>query len=206
LLTFGSPIAQPTPDGIFGHNPDLEPYEHDPERAAELVEESGMAGAEFTIATPVGRYLKDVEVAQAVAGYIDELPNVSCSAEQRDFATLLEEIQANDPETSPSAYLLGLGNIAFLGSATMSLSLLCDAPFTSFCDEEFDQMFAEATSIIDRNEREAAMQELNAELHDRAPWIYLHRQFSVYSKTSESGFSFQPRRDERIHVFEFESE
>ena len=60
-----------------------------------------------------------MEIAQAAAGYIDDLPNVSCEVNQRDFASLAEEILDGDMSTSPPFFLIGWGNTTFDASQTL---------------------------------------------------------------------------------------
>lgn len=107
---FGDVTAQPTLPGHFGHNPDLEPYPYDPENADALVEESGYTGAEITVHSTTGRYLRDSDVAETAASQINELENVSASAELRDTQALFSEVLDGDQESSPGIFLIGWGN------------------------------------------------------------------------------------------------
>jgi len=147
LSTFGDATAQPTLDGFFGYNGELDPYPYDPDQAEALVEESGYAGVEVELHTPVGRYLNDVEIAQAVASYLDDLPNVSASVNQRDFQALASEVTDGDIETSPHWYLLGWGNTTFDASQTIIPLLTSDGVLTSWSNEEFDRLVEEAQSM-----------------------------------------------------------
>ena len=110
LSGFADQTGQPTLEGFTGHNEDVDPYPYDPDEAERLVEESGYAGAEIELHTPNGRYLKDLEIAQAVVGYIDELENVSAEVRQRDFGNLASELLDGNLDTSPDFYLIGWGN------------------------------------------------------------------------------------------------
>ena len=139
LQSFGAPTGQPTLEGFFGYNEDVDPYPYDPEEAEALVEASGYAGAEITLHTPIGRYLKDVEIAQAIASQVDELSNVSASVEQREFATLASEVTTGNIEDKPHWYLLGWGNATFDASQTI-IPLLTS-------DEEVDRLIEEAQSM-----------------------------------------------------------
>ncbi|WP_135828214.1 ABC transporter substrate-binding protein [Halorussus halobius] len=199
LQTFGAPTAQPTLEGFVGHNPDLDPYPYDPDQAESLVEESGFAGAEITLDGPTGRYLRDVEIAQAVADQIDSLSNVSCSYNQREFSSLAGEVTNGDITTSPPFYLLGWGEATFEGALTIGSLMTTDGSLTSFSNEEIDDLHAQAQSEPDAEERESILQELNAVVHEQAPWVFLNRQYSVYGVNDR--VSWEARSDERINAY-----
>lgn len=199
LDTFGDPTGQPTLEGFVGHNPDIDPYPHDPAKAESLVEQSGFAGAEITLETPVGRYLKDVEVAQAVGEQINNLSNVSCSVKQRDFTALAGELTDGDITTSPPFYLIGWGNATFDASQTILPLLTTDGSLTSYSNEKLDSKMKAAQSEGDRKARDQLLQEANQLAHDQAPWIFLHRQYSVYGQSNR--IDWQARSDERIDAY-----
>lgn len=195
---FGAQTGQPTLEGFVGYNPDVDPYPYDPEQAEALVEESGFAGAEIELHTPVGRYLKDLEISQAVAGYIDELPNVSASVRQRDFGSLVDELLTGNIEDKPNWYLIGWGEATFDGGLVMTALLSADGALTSWNNEEFDSLLEEAGNQTG-DQRSQTLQEANQLAHDQAPWIFLNRQFSVYGVNNS--FSWQARSDERIDAY-----
>ncbi|WP_435117170.1 ABC transporter substrate-binding protein [Halolamina sp. C58] len=147
LQTFGDPSSQPTLPNFFGHNEDLDPYPQDQARAEELVEASGYAGAEIELVTPIGRYLKDVEVAQAVAAQVDELSNVSATARQVEFSTLVSQVTTGNIEDKPPWYLLGWGNATFDAIQTLQPLLASDGSLTSYKNDEFDALLDEAQSL-----------------------------------------------------------
>ncbi|WP_436925086.1 ABC transporter substrate-binding protein [Halosimplex amylolyticum] len=147
LSGFADQTAQPTLEGFTGYNPDLDPYPYDPEEAQRLVEESGYAGAEIELHTPSGRYLKDLEIAQAVVGYIDELENVSAEVNQRDFGNLAETLLDGDMSTSPAFYLIGWGNATFDASQTIIPLLTSDGALTSLENERVDELMDQAQSM-----------------------------------------------------------
>jgi peptide/nickel transport system substrate-binding protein len=195
---FGSATGQPTLEGFVGHNADVDPYAYDPDQAEQLVEESGFAGAEIELNTPVGRYLKDLEIAQAVAGFIDELPNVSASVRQRDFGSLVDELLTGNIEDKPPWYLIGWGEATFDGGLVMTALLTSDGQLTSWSNEEFDALLSQAAEQSG-DTREATLQEANALAHDQAPWIFLNRQFSVYGVSER--VAWEARSDERIDAY-----
>jgi peptide/nickel transport system substrate-binding protein len=196
LSGFADATSQPTLDGFTGYNSDLDPYPYDPEEAERLVEESGYAGAEIELHTPNGRYLKDLEIAQAVAGYIDDLENVTCSVNQRDFGSLVEELLTGNIEDKPPFYLIGWGNATFDAVQTIVPLVTTGGALTTFEDEEVDSVIDEAQNESDPDAREELLREANRMLHERAPWVFLNRQFSVYGQSSD--IEWDARRDELI--------
>ncbi|MFC7226606.1 ABC transporter substrate-binding protein [Salinirubellus salinus] len=196
---FGAPTGQPTLEPFVGHNPDIEPYPYDPEQAEQLVEDSGFAGAEITLQTPIGRYLKDVEIAQACADQIDQLSNVSCELQQREFSSLVQDLTTGNIEDKPAFNLLGWGNGEFDAAQTIIPLLATDGALTILENDQVDQYMADAQSTADPDERSAILQEANAFIHDLAPWVFLHQQFSVYGVSNR--IDWQPRNDEIIDPY-----
>lgn len=202
LNGFGDPTGQPTIEGTVGYAEDIEPYPYDPDRAEELVTESGYAGTEFVIHTPVGRYLQDVEVAQAVAGYINELSNVSCEIQQRDFSSLISEFTDGNLDTSPAAFLIGSSNPSRDASQKFNSWLLPGAVTSQVTDETYARLYDEAQSERDPDVRAELLADINRRAHDEASLLYLHRQYSVYGRTDR--IAWQPRQDELILLEEIQ--
>ena len=196
LNGFGNITGQPTLEGHVGYNPDIDPYPYDPEEAERLVEESGHAGVEITLQTPIGRYLRDVEIAQAAANQIDSLSNVSCELQQREFSSLVQDITTGNIEDKPHFNLLGWGNGEFDGSQTMTPLMASNGALTILKNDELDGLLNDAETTQDSEERVEILQEANQLAHDLAPWVFMHQQFSVYGVSSD--ISWEPRSDEFI--------
>ncbi|HET7325622.1 MAG TPA: ABC transporter substrate-binding protein [Halococcus sp.] len=199
LLEFGDATSQPTLQGFFGFNEQVDPYPHDPKKAAQLVEESGQSGASITLHTPVGRYLKDVQIAQAVVGMIDELPNVSAQVRQREFNALASELTDGKLDTGPKFYLIGWGNATFDAAKTILPTLTCDGTLTSYCNKEVDSLVRGSLDVTNDKKRKSMLEKANQILHDEAPWIFLNRQFGIYGIGGR--IAWEPRRDERIDAY-----
>ncbi len=199
LNGFGEVTGQPTLSQFTGHNPDIDPYAHDPEMAEQLVEQSGHAGVSITLQTPIGRYLKDVEVAQAAANQIDSLSNVNCTLRQREFGALVDEVLAPNIEGRPEFTLLGWGNGEFDASQTIIPLLTSDGPLTVLKNDQVDSLIQDAQSQSDPDAREQTLRDCNQLLHDLAPWVFLHQQFSVYGVSND--VQWEPRPDELIDLW-----
>ncbi|MBI2918023.1 MAG: hypothetical protein HYY01_08510 [Chloroflexi bacterium] len=70
---FATPsLGQWASPGDFGYNPDLKSRPYDLEKARALVREAGAVGKTLTFAASTDRYIKDREVAEAVAFMIEQ--------------------------------------------------------------------------------------------------------------------------------------
>jgi peptide/nickel transport system substrate-binding protein len=68
----------------------------------------------------------------------------------------------------------------------------------AYSDPEIDQMIIASSSIIDRAEREKALQAINKKSVDDVVWIPLHYQQDIYAVVKASGVQFTPRPDQWI--------
>src|SRR5256884_6043678 len=80
------------PSMHFGYDPSLRPIKQDVERAKKLLAEAGFAGGvEITLHGPRGRYVRDVEVAEAVTGQLTKA-GIKTPPRTDDFVTYLNNI------------------------------------------------------------------------------------------------------------------
>ncbi|PSP23880.1 peptide ABC transporter substrate-binding protein [Halobacteriales archaeon QH_10_65_19] len=193
LRGFGVPTGQPTLPGYNGHSPDVEPYPYDPDQAEQLVEESGYAGAEIELEYPAGRYLLNDELAQAAAGFIDELGNASCKAVSRDFGTLAGELLDGDLSTTPSFYNIGWGNTTFDASQTLT-PFLTEGGIYNYTSPEMEELKSQWQVETDPDAREQILQDANQLAHDDAVWVFLNREWLVYGINER--IDWNPRQDE----------
>ena len=106
---------------------------------------------------------------------------------------------ASNIEDRPRFNLLGWGNAEFDAAQTISPLLTSDGPLTILKNDEVDSLIQEAQSDPDPAAREQTLQECNQLLHDLAPWVFLHQQFSVYGTSND--IEWQPRPDELIDLW-----
>ncbi|MFC7231130.1 ABC transporter substrate-binding protein [Saliphagus sp. GCM10025308] len=206
LSGFGEPRGQPVAPGINGFNDELGPYEHDPGRAESLVEDSGYGDVEITLTAPQGRYLNDAAIGERVADMINQLDNVSCEAEIVEFGTVSDANQAGvDPnEFDIPFYMIGWGTITGdTDYGVQGFFTIPDNPSRTFDDEELSDAILETQQIDDPEERTAALQEVNAMAREKAPFVFLHTQESIYG--ANSNIQWEPREDETIYIWEMEN-
>lgn len=175
---------------------DLEPYPYDPELAVSLLEEAGFPfERQLILNTPVGRYLKDVEIAQAVAAQLGDI-GVQVEVIPLDFSVMLPLAQSRGLE---DLWLLGYGSrlngLEDLQPLTSESSLNPGA----WSNAEFEALYAEASSLLTPEEQLPVVQEAIRVAYENPPWIFINRQIAIYG-VSNTLSDWQPRPDERIRL------
>jgi peptide/nickel transport system substrate-binding protein len=145
------------------NNPDLEPYEYNPEKAKELLAEAGYPDG-FTVLfqAPIERYGMDKDIAQVIKTEFEAI----------EWGKYLDYLDARSFE-----------GLDFMGYSTYIVpgpqlgTLICgalDNP-SNYCNEEYDAMFEEFNTTEDEAERQRISNEMQALVWDDAPWIFLWR-------------------------------
>jgi peptide/nickel transport system substrate-binding protein len=139
----------------FGHDPDLEGYPYDPERARQLVQEAGAEGTELELLATQGRWIQDAEVAEAVAAMLEEI-GLRVKVSIPDFDTFLERlfVAGTDDSASPDLLLGNHSNQLFDASLSFGQFVTCEAGASTTCIEEVDRLAARALKTADEAERE----------------------------------------------------
>lgn len=157
--------AQLVPEGVVGHNPDLEGWPYDPEEAKRLVEEAKADGVDTS--APINLIVRSAQFPR-----IDELGQVL--QEQLSQAGLNVNLQMMEtsqhltfqtrpfPEDDGAIMLMAQhGNQAGDAAFSVEQYMLSNGAQSAFGTEEFDQMINEAGDLSG-DEREAAYQEIFA--------------------------------------------
>ncbi|ELY57597.1 ABC transporter substrate-binding protein [Natronolimnohabitans innermongolicus] len=203
LNGLGSPMSQPTPPEVNGHNPDLEPYDHDLDEAESLVEDAGYTEddpAEITLTAPEGRYLNDTQVGERAASQIDELPNVECDFEAVPF-DVVSDANSTGPDTDDIPFfLIGWGVITGDADYGMFGFFHDDGGVQNIRDDELQTALEESQVEEDPETREEMLQDLNELAREKAPWVFLHQQENVYG--IDADIEWEPREDESVFVWE----
>jgi peptide/nickel transport system substrate-binding protein len=209
LEGLGQVTHQVTPETWFGHDPGLleeDMYPYDPERAEQLIDESGYANEEITLAVPQGRYLKDSEVGQAIAGQLDALSNLSVDVEIREWSTHRDLI-APEYDEAPAFHFFGFGSAPNDASIKIDRNFTCgrlDTDFSIFCDEDIDALSQEAAETLDVEERREILQEANRVVMEKAACVPIYFQAALYGANTDV-VDFTPIPKEEIYWFSMET-
>lgn len=151
----------------FGHHPNLKPYPYDPERARRLLAEAGYPGG-FTVGFefPVGRYIKDKEYAEAVAGQLAAV-GVRLTLKPLESGVWFQKYIAG---TIGPVFMVDLGPSVDLDFGTARFPSWSQSKF--WANEAFDALFRKQRATVDQKEREKVLWEMAALFREEAPLIF----------------------------------
>lgn len=192
----GTPTQTIVAPGVFGSNPDLVgTCRYDLEKAKQLLADSGYEGLRFELASGNGQYLKDKELTELVAAMLD----------QAGF-----QVELNIMDTSRFTEIKNAREFHGLRmngySSSMSDAFKDLTPFsqenpvqlTDWHNAEFDQLFAESETMMDREQREANYRHMQELMDQELPVIPMLLLPGYYGVSDQ--LDYTPRSDEYIYV------
>ncbi len=192
----GIPLASLLTPEQFGHDPSVEPFGYDPERARELLAEAGFpAGFGIRMEAPTARYPKDVEVAQVIAAQLGAV-GVDVDLSIVEWGTYIGQFRAED---GPPIFFLGWSIPTFDPDSILTPLLTTGHTYDRFEDPELEALIAQARSTVDADERRALYSEVQQLTRELAPMVYLYQLTELYAVSER--LDWQPRADERIYLW-----
>jgi peptide/nickel transport system substrate-binding protein len=187
----------------FGFTEKVRKYSYNPDVARRLLEQAGYRGKgpEVTFEAPSGRYVKDREVAQAIANSLERV-GFKVRLQFVEWALYNQHI---DRRTVGNMFLLGWGGGGTLDAdATLTPLLTCykqgGPNFRSFyCNPRVDQLIRRARSTTEVRERGRLYEEALRIITDDAPWLFLWSQEGAYGISRR--VEWRPRPDEALWFF-----
>jgi peptide/nickel transport system substrate-binding protein len=191
--------AGPTPPAFaWAYNEELDPYPYDPAKAKSLIEEAGHAGAELTFYVTEGGsgMLDPVPMGAAIQADLAEV-GLNVEIETYEWNTFLGKVNpglegkadmaemawmTNDPDTLP---YLALRSEAFPDKGGFNSGY--------YSNPEVDKLLEAARRSTDQEERAELYKQMQAIVHDDAPWAFIAnwKQNAVASSAVDA-FSLQP--------------
>jgi peptide/nickel transport system substrate-binding protein len=169
---------------VFGYRK-VGPYPFDPAKAAELLRDAGVkTPLKLKLHTPRGRYVRDVQVAQAVQAMLGTC-GVEVELTPMEFVAYLAFINKPASEAEHQMYLLGWGTVTV--DADYGLYSLFHSsqwppgPFNRgyYRSDAVDQLLDRARASADPEARKQLYAEAQALLWDDAPWLFLHSESQI---------------------------
>ncbi len=175
---------------MFGHDPAVKGYPHDPAKARRLLAEAGFPdGLEITLDSPEGRYQGDKEVAEALAGQWQKAgfrPKVQVAEWGAYFKRYLAK-QFSD------VYLLGLGGPMQDGDELYNL-VSSKGRGLYYKNEKVDMLFDAGRGTMDPAKRRKIYSDLSKAMVEDATWVFLMQQVDIYAMRDR--VEWTPRPDQ----------
>jgi ABC-type transport system substrate-binding protein len=172
-------------------------YDYDPDKARQMLADSGAAGATLDLLTPSGRYVQDQQAAEAIAGYLREV-GLTVNVTTSDFPSFLARVNAPHSETTVDAHLLGWAPPYLDADFQMQMFRSANHPPTGlgtafYTNPQVEQFLAQADVETDPDTREKLYCDASKVIWDDAPWIFLWTQsFPIVHSTEVTGIGSTP--------------
>ena len=200
LFGAADPVDAPMHESLWGYC-SIGAYEYDPDRAAELLAEADAEGMEIDMIAPTGRYIQDCQVAEAVAGYLNDAGFQVSGPDTMDFPSYIAAIQEPTESRVADIHLLGWAP-SFMDSFQHMVQFQTGQHpggdpgglATSFySNPEVDDLLARAASEVDESARQDLYCQASETIMEEAPWIFLHSQsFPIVYRAGLENISFRP--------------
>jgi peptide/nickel transport system substrate-binding protein len=164
------------PPDMVGHNPAVTAYPYDPEKAKTLLKQAGKSNFSFTITASSGRFVKDKEIAQALAGQLQNV-GIDAKVDVVENSVWLQRVTSYNND----AYLVleTFADPHTLLTRTLSSKAKTYA-WNGFNNSQFENLLDTAGKTFDTAKRTAIYQQIDQLLHDDPPWLVLFNPVDIY--------------------------
>ncbi len=170
----------------FGFDPKLQPVKQDVTKAKQLLAEAGFPnGLDLVLNSPDGRYLKDKEVSEAIAGQLTKA-GIRTTVRTHEWGTYLNQMTYVHG-AGPLA-LIGWGNTTWDADGTLPPLFRTGKILSNYHHEQFDSLLDEAATTVDPKGRLALYSKALQIFMDDVPAIPLYQQVDIYGVSKRVKF------------------
>lgn len=201
----GAVANEPLHEWTEGNDDDRQwPYAYDPAQSRKLLAEAGYPdGFKINFYAPAGRYTKDKEVTEAIAGFLRQA-GIDVQYQALTWKKFVGAFRARtNADAEPFLYYIGYGNGGGDTDRALSAIASCKGAWSGYCNPEVDQMLDEASSIIDLDKRRDLFQDITRRMADDLSHVMIWQEDAVWglSKTAY----WDVRNDDRLYAWTVES-
>jgi peptide/nickel transport system substrate-binding protein len=181
----------------FGYDPNQKPIPFDPAKAKKLLAEAGYPnGIDLVLNSPNGRYPKDKEVAEAVAGQLTKA-GIRTQLKVHEWTTYMNNLAYR--HNSGPMWLIGWGNTVWDADYTYTPMFRTGQILANYWNPEFNNLLEEGQTNMDPKKRLQAYYRADRIFVEDGAAIPLYQQIDNYGVNRNIQWTARP--DERIEGF-----
>jgi peptide/nickel transport system substrate-binding protein len=173
----------PIGPGQYGYDPEYTKKNliifYDPAKARELVKASGYNNEPVYLDTPVGRYINDKEVTEAMVPMLNAV-GINARLRTPEWATLWADVQKG----KTPFYYMGRGSVVDPSVALSQYFETNGSPRIGISDPEIDRTLAAERVTFDPAERKKALNIAFKAIEDAAPGCFMWRHHMLYGQSN----------------------
>ena len=182
----------------FGYDASLKPITQDLARSKKLLAEAGFPnGVEIVLNGPQGRYVRDREVGEAVAGQLNKA-GIKTTLKTYEFVSYLNNMVY--VRKAGPVWLIGWGHPTMDAEAIYVPLFKSPGIFVNWNNEDFNGMVEQAQTQMDEKKRYAEYQRINKLWIEDVPAIPLYQQIDLYGANKR--LVWKARSDELIRAYD----
>jgi peptide/nickel transport system substrate-binding protein len=185
----GVRVATPLTTEHFGFDRTIAPARADPGRVRRLLSAAGYPnGLDLALNSPDGRYLKDKEVSEAVAGQLTKA-GIRTAVRTFEWGTYLN--QMTYVHKAHPMYLIGWGNTTWDADGTLFPLWRSGNPLANYFSAEFDRLVDEAQTTLDAKRRLLLYAKAQRLMLEDGAVLPLYQQVDLYGVNRRVRFTAQ---------------
>jgi peptide/nickel transport system substrate-binding protein len=182
----------------FGYDASLKPVKQDLAKTKKLLAEAGYGGGmELTLNSPQGRYVRDKEVAEAVAGQLTKA-GIRTTLRTYEFVNYLNNLVY--PHKPGPVWLIGWGTPTLDAETVYGPLFRSGSNLSNYHNPDFDGMVDQAQTMMDEKKRLEIYHRINKLWIEEAAAVPLYQQLDLYGANRR--LTWKARSDERIKAYD----
>ena len=182
----------------FGYDASLKPIKQDLAKSKKLLAEAGHGGGlEITLNSPQGRYVRDKEVAEAVAGQLTKA-GIKTTLRTFEFVNYLNNYVY--PHKPGPVWLIGWGTPTLDAETVYAPLFRTGSNLGNYHNPDFDGMVDQAQTMMDEKKRLEIYHRINKLWIEEMPAVPLYQQMDLYGASRR--LNWKARSDERIRAYD----